>query len=195
MRLSPCRFKLQEGRSEHPSWLAAARLLVGTAWLWLLVVLPFITDAACSWLLWPFLAGSGIVVGVIWFPITAAEPRLLRLRRIWWWASVPLVGVLAVLLQIGDLGLTARVFLCEAQLNHYIAEVQPGAGHDCTARRVGLFSVDKTQIYSNGAVYFFTSQSFLNSHGVAYVPEGVGAASRMSLRRLYGCWCRFDWRF
>lgn len=63
-------------------------------------------------------------------------------------------------------------------------------------RRVGLFWVDGTE-NKGGAVFLYTSSSFLNRHGIVYVPPGQATPSikgRVN-EQLVGPWHSFTWRF
>ena len=108
--------------------------------------------------------------------------------------AVPTAGALGFALAVTDWGLALRVALCEGTLCSYVDGVLPGAKPDRTPRWVGLFRVEETQEYG-GAVYLYTSRSFLNRHGVAYIPPGGNPAPRIGVHHLYGSWYSFVWRF
>jgi hypothetical protein len=178
---------------ERPLSLLVPRLAAVAAWLWLAVAIPSLTDAACNFFLWLLLAASGGSLGVAWLALTCAKPSLLRPPAGAWWLAVPAAGALGVGLLVTDLGLRLRVALCEDSLSRLVAAVKPGE-QDHEPRWVGLFQVQEVHEYQGG-VYLFTSQSWLNRHGVAYLPDGAPVEPRMSVCHLYGPWYSFDWFF
>jgi hypothetical protein len=104
------------------------------------------------------------------------------------------VGVLGCALLVTDRGLALRVVLSEAALSEYAGAVVAAGVTDGRPGRVGLFWVDEVSVY-DGGVYFYTTWSFLNRHGVAYLPPGTAPAPRISVQQLYGPWYSFEWRF
>jgi hypothetical protein len=169
----------------------AARVLAGGTWVWLLFAVVHFTDAACSVFAFFDVAATGLVLGFLWISFTALDPWLLR-RYVW--LSVPFAGALAVGLALTDWGLVLRVALCEADLADCAATVSAGRLPEDLPGRVGLFHVDWVTRY-DGGVYFYTSTSFLNRHGVAHLPPGAKPAPRTSIRHLYGRWYSFEWFF
>src|SRR5262249_20598945 len=162
-------------------------ILAALAWLWLIVALPFITDAACdmfvalvlgftwmalalSWLCGlfavPFISrsSSARLIFKTYFGVTEDEivpflPPSSSARL--WWASAGLAGLLGLLLAFSDAGLILRVALSERKLNAHVAAVPPGTNNSSHPNRlVGLFFVDGTE-ESNGVVALYTSSDFL----------------------------------
>jgi hypothetical protein len=180
--------------ADRPEPLFSPRLIAAFAWLWLIAGIPFLTDAACNFMLELLLGVSGYTIGVVWVIFSWQRPALLLRPVRAWWLSVPVCGALGLTLLITDWDLALRVALCEDSLGEFVANVQPGAATDLTPHWVGLFYVEQVQEYQGG-VYLFTSRSFLNRHGVAHIPPGVGVAPRMRVDHLYGPWYNFEWRF
>jgi hypothetical protein len=170
-------------------------VVVGLAALWLVIALPFFTDAACSLFVLMLLGCGGVFVGLLWIRMTIKKPSLLRAPARRWWLCVPLVAVLGFFLLVTDWGLALRVVLCERALTQYVASLPDDAAPDSTPCRVGLFWVNKTKVY-RGDVHLYTSHSFLNEHGMAYIPTGIRSpAPRIRVKHLYGNWYRFEWKF
>jgi hypothetical protein len=171
----------------------SARILLRVAWLWFAVAVVYLTDAACFFMTFFALLGSGMVIGFVWVIFTHLWPRLLSkpIRR--FWLSIPLAGVLAVILAT-DIGLLLRVSLCDRVLRDHVTSVAPHGVKEEQSRWIGLFQVDETRVY-DGGVYLYTSHSWLNRHGIAHIPVGSKLAPRTNLRHLYGQWFSFEWRF
>ena len=171
-----------------------ARLVVGLAWGWFAFAILWLTDAACMLLNLLALVGCGFLIGLFWIVVTAIWPYLLRRPFCIVWFTVPLVGMIGVGLACTDVGLRTRVMLCEWALAADVERVRAEGVQAEHTRTVGLFTVEDTRTYDDG-VYLFTSQSFMNWHGVAHIPRGSRVAPRMSVRHLYGQWYSFEWRF
>jgi hypothetical protein len=159
---------------EHPSRLASRTIIVA-AWLWLLAVIPFFSYAACFIFLWFFFIIAGVILGGSWITLTFIQPSLLRRPRVWCWLSVPIAGALGVALAFTDRDLALRVALSEPSLKKYVSEVPVGADESFESQRIGLFHIHEVREHQGG-VYLTTSQSFIDSHGVAYIPEGTPLA-------------------
>jgi hypothetical protein len=169
------------------------RVLAVLAWLWLATALPFLTNTGCDLLVGLWLVASWILLGTIWL---AVSPLCWRVG-LWWWLSAGVAGCLGLLFSFTNVGLVLRVILSESSLTAYASEVMPdNASFLHGPRRVGLFEVDGEASY-DGIVFFYTSQSFLNREGLAYVPSGKVPAQipRHSLQHLYGQWYWACWRF
>jgi len=171
----------------------AARLIIVGGWVWLLLALIYFTDAACQIFLFLAIGVSGIIVGAVWIALSVMWPRLLRRPARKVWLSVPLAGVLGLLL-LSDLGLALRVRLCEGALSEYVAEVSANGVPAERHQWVGLFKIDDTWVY-DGGVYLFTSTSLIDQHGVAHLPPGSKPPSRITVSHLYGLWFSFKWKF
>ncbi len=173
-----------------------ARVLAAMTWLWFLAALPFLTDAACNFLMAGVLAISWMILALAWVCALLMRHSLLNsasARR--WWLSAGLAGLLGLLLVYTDLGLLLRVALSERELNAYNAAVPSGTRNIIHSnRQVGLFLVDGTEEI-NGVVVLYTSSSFLDRHGVVFVPDGAIPPSDLSTRHLFGPWYSFRWRF
>ncbi len=172
-----------------------AKLLAVFACLWLLVALPFVTDAACPLFATLGLAIHWLILAFAWlFGLWA--PFLVRsssARR--WWLSAGIAGLLGLLLAFTDVGFMFRVALSERALGAYVATVPSGTKNSSHSNRlVGLFLVDGTE-ENNGAVVLYTSSGFLDRYGIAYVPPGAIPPSGVSVKHLFGPWYRFKWRF
>jgi hypothetical protein len=178
----------------RPGLPMALRLFVVLAWLWFLLAIPFVTDAACRFDAFLLLAWSGGLIGFVWLVVTLVYPALLKRPTRLRWLSVPLAGLLVVVLMVTGWGLLVRVFLCEGSLQDSVANVPANSEADWSPRRVGLFWVEDVKEY-DGGVYLFTTQSFVSRHGVAHIPDGIQVAPRVSVRHLYGSWYSFEWRF
>src|SRR5262249_33980231 len=167
------------------------RVLTVLAFLWLAVALPFLTDAGCNMFVGLGLAASRAVLGIIWLSFLPVGWRAGRR----WWLSAGGAGCLGLGLGLTHVGLVGRVALSESSLEAYAAEVRPDFLHP--PRRVGLFLVDGESTQA-GIVFLYTSQSFLNREGLAYVPPGTELPAqipRHHLRHLYGPWHWACWRF
>lgn len=198
-----------------------ASILAALAWLWLVVALPFITDAACNMFATFVLGFTWMVLALSWLCGLFAVPFLSRawLARLilktfdvtedeivpflfrssparLWWASAGLASLLGLLLAFSDAGLILRVALSERALNAYVAAVPPGTQNSSHPNRlVGLFLVDGTE-ESNGVVALYTSKEFIDRHGIIFVPDGATAPGHLwDLRHLHGKWYSFRWHF
>jgi hypothetical protein len=171
-----------------------ARTHAALAWLWLLAALPFLTDAACNVLAglvllasWSFLAVAWLAVGVV------SRSRTSRL----WWLAAGVAGGLGAALAFTDIGLVARVAVSRPWLDAYARQVAPGTAVAHEPRWVGLFLVEQTEEEA-GVVFLYTSRSFLNRNGVAWVPPGQGT-TRLGSRHIHDClhgpWHGFEWNF
>jgi hypothetical protein len=167
------------------------RLLPPLAWFWLTAAIPFVTNVSMDFMAFLALVGSGITIGVLWLIITVAS---FRARMTLWWLSVPVAGLLGVLLATTGYGVTLRVLASEPWLKAYAEEVQAAPGKTWDARWVGLFYVDETEEY-NGVVYLYTATGFINRYGIAFNPRAKESARRIGVWPLYGPWCGFVWRF
>jgi hypothetical protein len=171
------------------------RTLAALAGLWLVIALPFLTDAACIFPAALFLLATWVVLAVAWVVVgLAGWPRSLRSRP-WWFVAV--AGCLGAHLSFSDAGLIARVTLSRPWLDAYAREVAPGTAAAHEPRWVGLFLVEQTE-EEGGVVFLYTSRGFLDRHGLAYAP-GVRRKSlfggRIIDRPLDGPWHTFVWSF
>lgn len=174
---------------------AYAVSLAAMAWLWLLIAIPFLTDAACNFFAGMALTLFWMLLALAWlaglFFASCFSPRAGYL-----WLSAALAGVLGLLLTFTDLGFQLRVALSERWLTAYVSAVPLGAKDALhSERQVGLFGVDGTE-ESNGVVLLYTSHSFLDRHGIAYIPVGTVPPPQVrSLKHLFGPWYSFQWHF
>jgi hypothetical protein len=115
-----------------------------------------------------------------------------------WWLSAAVAGGFGIFLSFTTIGLQLRIALSESALTDYALQVVKNGGEfSHKPRPVGLFFVDGEEQYE-GVVFLYTSQSFINREGVAYVPPGVNAPQqipRHRLRPLYGPWYICYWLF
>src|SRR5262245_58994079 len=102
-----------------------SRLFACLAWLWLLIGLPFFTDATCHFPAFLFLGGTGFLLAIMWAAFTVAWPALLRSPNRKYWLSIPLAGALGLLLLQTDWDLTLRIWLSERALSDYVAKTPP----------------------------------------------------------------------
>jgi hypothetical protein len=177
--------------------LAGVRLLAAFAWVWLLVALPEVTNAAGTFPLDLCLALIWLVLAVAWFILPFVSPGGVRSgpwRR--WWLAAGVAGAIGLVFGLTDMGLRARLFLCEAEVAAYVTCVDPGTHeHFEPPESVGLFRVDETEEYG-GAVLLYTQGGFIDRYGVAYVPPGAGLPPGTRVERhLYGNWYHFKWKF
>jgi hypothetical protein len=172
------------------------RILALLGGLWILVAIPFLTDAGCNILVGGVLALCWFVGGLFWYALALSRPALLRSRpERYLWLGIGIVGVLGLLLAKTDIGLIARVALCEETLASYAEQVPPeGEALSLEPRQVGLFYVNRVQNY-DGVVFLHTSSyGWLDEAGIAYVKPGTHALiiDRRS-RHLFGPWYWFYW--
>jgi hypothetical protein len=178
------------------SRLIALRIHAVLSWLWLLVGLPWITDASsgdlglillAAWLLLSVFWGG---LFLEWYPTSL----LSRAGRRCLLAS-GLALLLGFVLGATRVGLTLRVALCEPVLTCHIANLPPGTRDYHEPRLVGLFWVHEEQEHQ-GAVALYTSYGFMNRYGVAYLPPGTSLPRPIRhLQHLYGPWYAFEWKF
>ncbi len=166
-------------------------------WLWFAWVMPYCTNPS-----WPFdvqLAqlGSAMLLGLVWLVLFCAIrehlPAQRRFAQLLWWLSAPFALALASYLAFSGRGVALRLALYESAVRAYVDRVPPGT-RDEPAARVGLFWVEQTWEYE-GAVFLFTGQGFIDSHGIAYIPQGKGCPRRILAYPLYGDWYEFTWHF
>jgi hypothetical protein len=182
-------------KSDGHSWFPLASwLLIGAAWIWFIFALIYLTDVACPFGAVGVLGGSGLLLAVGWLFRTAAWPLPLSRVAFLCWLSVPFAGLLGCLLVLTGWGLTLRVMLSEAALSSRAASAIAEGAPDWKPSLVGLFDVDEVQVF-DGGVYFYTTWSYLNRHGVARLSPGRALAPRTSVHHLYGPWYTFTWRF
>lgn len=168
-------------------------ILTGT---WLLVALPFLTDAACNMFVGMALSAAWLVLAVAWL-VLPIRPGVTRDDMVWW-ACAANAGCLGLVLAFTNIGLIARIALSESSLIAHASHVAADGGdflHD--QQLVGLFLVDGEESYQ-GVVLMYTSQGFLNREGIAYVPPGTPVPTqipRRRLRHLFGCWYTCVWKF
>jgi hypothetical protein len=180
---------------KRTSFPSGAKLVIGLTWLWLLLLVPSLTDAYYSFFVFFFIFGGAFTLGIAWIVVSIHRPVLFRsMKNCAWWFSAPLAGVLMLILYAGDWDLQLRVSLCEDELNEYAVSVQPGTD-DRTWRCVGLFSVNRTFMDDKGVVYLYTSTGFLDDYGIAYVPPGCDPPKRRQPMHLHGRWYWFREKF
>ena len=181
-----------ESRWYKPAWGTLSTFYLASL-AWLLLSLPYLTDAGVDFYAWLIIAGGFVVIGGGWTLFFVL--RLLTLRApSAWWLVPPLALAAGYAIGTTDAGLALRLALCEPRLRAYAEAVPPGDAVAHEPERVGLFSVDEAWEHE-GAVYLFTSWGFLNRHGVAYNPDGARPPERIRTHHLFGPWYQFTWGF
>jgi hypothetical protein len=161
----------------------------------LLLIIPAVTDVAIDFNLAFGLLHAGPLLVIAYLLAALASFRDFRSwRGCILWLSPPLASVLILVAAHTDYPLLLRVRLSEESLLAHAADVNAELVDWREARWVGLFYVKETKTYE-GAVFFYTRNSFLNWEGVAYIPPGVPPVPRISAQPLTGDWYRFTWRF
>jgi hypothetical protein len=170
--------------------------VIGSAWVWFLVALPHLTDAGWNPFWFLLLAGSGLVIGLVWVGHSLSLPAVFRMRRTRWaWLSVPLVGVLSVALQYNLNGLRLRVWLSEPQLRAFAEEARQSERYDTRTIWVGLVEVTTVSTYDPSEVRLITTSGFLDRYGLAYRPDGPPPEWSWRYTHLFGPWYRLYDRF
>jgi len=173
----------------------AVRLLALAAWGWLAVALPHLTDASCDFFAGYALTLVWLLLAAVWLMLMV--PVLAKRKGRLSWLTAGLAGCIGLGLSFSNIGLKARIALCESSLTVYASEVAGQGGHFLhSPQRVGLFTVDG-EMTSQGVVLLYTSHSYLNREGIAYFPGDTLAPPlpRHHLRHLYGPWYWCCWRF
>src|SRR5437870_4905178 len=97
--------------------LLKVRVLAWLSWGWLAAAVPFITDASTPFLIGIGLAGSWLLLEVCWLMVPFVPPGL-RYRSDWqWWLAAGTAGALGYLLAVTNVGLMARIAMCESSLS------------------------------------------------------------------------------
>jgi hypothetical protein len=185
---------MQDLRKKTPLVL----IILGIAGImWLLAAVPLLSDAGDGGFALVILAGSGFLLGFIWFTSVRFYAQVLHP---WFWqakawvAIVPLVGVIGFVLAYTDADLALRVWLCEPSLRRYAVNTVPH--YSPTGEWVGLFYVDELAASSGAFALYTDTEGLLNRAGIAYVPPGNQPPPGVRIkRRLYGNWYSFWWRF
>jgi hypothetical protein len=181
----------------HPSLLGIG-LLLACAIIWLLAAIPFLTDTgpAISFDFNVSLVMTWWLLALLWFRVLFASRAKLHSRpwrRLWVMAGV--VCVRGAILVMTDLGLAARLYLCERQVIAYVDGLAPKtAEFPHEPRRVGLFQVVGTWGSPDGAS-LQTTTGFHDGrpHGLVYLPwhEGELVHNKSRTNHLYGPWYVF----
>jgi hypothetical protein len=180
---------------KRPSFPREAKWVIGLSWLWLMLLVPPLSDAYYSCFVFMCIFAGGSFLGFAWIMVSFHNPILFRpVKNCALWLSAPLTVLLMAILYAGDWDLQLRVELCEDALNEYAVSVQPGTD-DRTWRRVGLFSVNRTYMDDEGVVYLYTSVGFLDDYGIMYVPPGGEPPKRRQPMLLHGRWYWFKEKF
>lgn len=169
-----------------------------SAWLWGLVALCGVTDAAVDFGSWIFLFLSAPVIGLLWLGYSAAVPEVFGTPRVrWWWLSVPMIGVGCLGLYWDHHGLAARVWLCESALREHAEWVRQNPEAKSEQQRIGLFQV-RFASADGERIYLHTASAFIDTSGVVYCLDGtppdsseVGQRWSHAYRHLYGPWWWF----
>jgi hypothetical protein len=171
--------------------------IIGASWLWGLVTLPQVTDAAVDFMTDVMLVLTACAIGLAWLVYSCAAPRVFREpRRRRQWLSVPLLGLVSLTLASTDYDLAARVWLCDSELREYTEAARQGrSSRSGEYRRVGLFQV-RSGTADEDQVMLETASGFLTSSGIVYRPDGMRPESRAykgscDFEHLYGPWWKF----
>jgi hypothetical protein len=177
----------------------AASLFAILAWTWLLFFLPDFSNVGFGFGESLALAASLLIFAGLWIVVSALvfwpSPSANR-SAVCWWLAADAAFVLAFVLVVTNVGLLVRLRLNEPWLAERVAQIHRGDAGSREPGAVGLFIVDRVDEH-DGAVYFFTSgYGFMDSAGVAFIPEGVQAHGRICrIRHLFGSWYTFWWKF
>lgn len=164
--------------------------------VWMFAVTPFVTDSGFECTSVVALV-TGLPILTIWLSRTfPCRPLSLRPRMKFaaWW--VPPFAMVIILSQVTtNWGLIVRVALSSGSLEAAAAQCEPDNFHS-NPRMIGLFHVCRVESSSTGAIAFHTTQEFIDTSGVLYMPPGTTAPPGITVREhLYGPWYRFYWRF
>jgi hypothetical protein len=170
-------------------------LLIACAALWVVLALAFMT-VVNGYPLSVVLAGAWWLLAYAWVRLpflSSAAVRSRPWRRLWLTAGA--IVVPGAVLAMTDVGLMARLYLCEPQVAAYVASVAPGTSdYRHEPRGVGLFQVVGTREY-HGDVELWTSPGFMDisHHGLVYAPEWAAAPSGGKIKywHVYGPWYAF----
>lgn len=172
------------------------RVIVLSGWIWFLLALPQVTNAAVGLMWFLVLFPSGITIAVSWIADSVARPAMLKtsVTRLSW-LSVPALGVLALGLSFTHRDLALRVRVSDSVLSEAAENAKQQSVEDrhSGSRRIGVFVVDHIMV-DEEQVYFYTASGFLDSYGIAYCPEGKPTFCSSS-EHLYGPWWWFYDRF
>lgn len=172
--------------------------IVLAGWLWFIAALPQFTDASIDFFPGIVLFLSGPVIALVWLVYPVANPKMFRATR-WEWAtylSVPVAGLLPVLLLVTGWGFAVRVAVSEPILTEFAEAVREGRDvvkRGDPPRRVGLFLVMEAR-NDEREVIIITSRGFLDGLGLAYCPEGPPDPPR-GHAHLEGPWYWFQDKF
>lgn len=168
-------------------------------WGWLIVALPFVTDAACNIFLVFLFSLAWLALAATWLAFAPSLRRFNGWPDLRWWLSAGMAGLVGLVLAFTDIGLMARIALCEPALVRHAEDVRTAGGNDAVHgfRPVGLFLVDGEE-YVDGVLFLYTSHGFIDREGIAYFPAEKGKppnVSRRRMRHLYGSWYWFYKKF
>ena len=169
--------------------------------IWLLLIVEDFTGLDQSWygfgllLVWPVLA-------LVWMVHLVVAATVGPTGRLGWvglasWLFLPAATIMALVLFVWhDLGLAARVALCEARLRRY-AEACPQSEAN-VGGNVGLFYVDWAERRDDRVLIFIGGEGkgmFHGRAGLAYIPSRrlpEWATSSEGYEHLYGPWYKFS---
>lgn len=187
---------MMQPMTQEKESLTGLRALCLLTWLWLAAAIPLLTNASCGIGIGALIVLSWTVLAIIW--LVAAPWTIGSRKRRQWWLAAGAAGWLGAALTISDVGLRIRLAACESSLHAHGLQVVPNSGdYSSEPQWVGLFRVDNAE-NRDGILLFHTSQSFIDSEGVAYVPLDATLppkAPRYRFRHLHGQWYRFTWHF
>jgi hypothetical protein len=172
-------------------------VVIVTGWVWGLFALEWVSSADDDPPIIAALLFYAAVIGLVWLLYSLCVPGVFLTSRVrWLWLSIPIIGLGMLFLGRTDVPLTARVWLCDAELREYAESARRDPQLARAHGRVGLFRVAGTAA-DEKQVLLFTGSGFLALTGIAYRPDGAPPEYRDGLRRLgpsrhlYGPWWWF----
>lgn len=178
-------------RSRWQTWEAA------TASAWLFGAVVMFSNVVVDGLVFLFYLVTSVLLGLSW---TFRELHRLATSssKIEWvpLGLVPLALLTGWILFVTDVDLHARLALSEPALRADVPRIGPGHEEQRIGfpRRLGLFwahTIEERQ----GCVCWTTGGTFMNYHGLAYIPGAAPTNIGYDFQHLRGPWWAFEFRF